>query len=479
MSSSDASNGAAERDTDFEPVMSAEEALMWRVGSDPWLDPSGGLLAVLDQPIDTGLVRRKLAAGVLRFPRMAERVVESANPLEAPRWETDPHFDVTMHVVEVSVPDPGDHRALLDLTAQLMAEPFPAERPPWVIYVIHGLADGKSALLSRLHHAVADGIGSLRMSEIYIDLERATTDPGDVDLAGFIAERRAAEPADEEADPGDVVLGALMEGFGLMKSAAAEVALIGADPARASRAGNQALDTVRTVIDQLAGDPYLDSSSELWTGRSGQRYLVTARMPVDAAKAAAKARGGTLNDLYVTALADAAVAYHDEQGEQPRSIAMSFVRSTREGGNAGGNAFVPIKVRAPGHGADSAARFAALHEAMAPSEESDDPGLGAVSALAGLIPTAALTRLGRDQGSRIDVVTSNLRGAPIPLFVAGAMVEAAYPIGPVAGAACNATTMSNNGVLDIGIMIDPAAIDDPDRFGELVQQTLDGYAAEA
>ena len=60
MSSSDAGNGAPERDTDFEPVMSAEEALMWRVGSDPWLDPSGGLLAVLDQPIDTGLVRRKL-----------------------------------------------------------------------------------------------------------------------------------------------------------------------------------------------------------------------------------------------------------------------------------------------------------------------------------------------------------------------------------------------------------------------------------
>ena len=463
-------------DTDFQPVMSAEEALMWRVASDPWLDPSGGLLAVLDRSIDIDLLRRKLAAGAMRVPRIAQRVVESTNPLDAPRWETDPHFDVAMHVVEVEAPSPGDHRALLDLTARLMAEPFPAGRPPWIIFVITGLADARSAVLSRIHHAVADGIGSLRISEIYIDLERVTNDPGEVDLASFVAERRATEPGEPETDTADAVVGALLEGLGLMKSAAAEVALIGADPARATRAGNQALDTVRTVIDQLAGDPYLDSSSELWTGRSGQRYLVTARLPLDAAKAAATRLGGTVNDLYVTALADAAMAYHDERGAPPRSIAMSFVRSTRTGTNAGGNAFVPIKVRAPGHGADSTDRFAALREAMAPDADTDEPGLGAISTLAGLVPTPALSRLGRDQGSRIDVVTSNLRGAPVPLYIAGAKVEAAYPIGPVAGAACNATTMSNNGVLDVGIMIDPAAIDDPDRFGQLVQAAFDGYA---
>ncbi|MEM9521797.1 MAG: wax ester/triacylglycerol synthase domain-containing protein [Actinomycetota bacterium] len=467
-----------DRDTDFEPVMSAEEALMWRVGSDPWLDPSGGLLAVLDQPVDVGLVRRKLAAGVLRFPRMAERVVESANPLDPPRWETDPHFDVVNHVVELSVAEPGDHRTLLDLTARLMTEPFPENGAPWLMYVIQGLAGDKSAVLTRLHHAVADGIGSLRMAEIYIDFERATTDPGDVDLADFLAERRTAETSRNSPDPADVVVGALMDGLGLVKSAAAEFALIGADPARAGRAGNHALETLRTVIDQLVGDPYLDSTSELWSGRSGQRYLVTAQMPLDAAKAAAKARGGTVNDLYVSALADAAVTYHTAQGEEPRSIAMSFVRSTREGANAGGNSFVPVKVRAPGAGTDADARFAVLREAMAPGDGSEEPGLSAVSSLAGLVPTAALSRLGRDQGSRIDIVTSNLRGAPVPLYVAGAKVEAAFPIGPVAGAACNATVMSNDGSLDVGIMIDPDAIDDPDFFGDCVQQVFDRYAAE-
>ena len=98
--------------------------------------------------------------------------------------------------------------------------------------------------------------------------------------------------------------------------------------------------------------------------------------------------------------------------------------------------------------------------------------------MAGVIPSAVLTRLGRDQGSRVDVVTSNIRGAPFPIYVAGARVEESFPIGPVAGAACNATVMSYDGSLDIGIMIDPAAIDDPDRFGELVQAVFDRYATE-
>ena len=192
-----------------------------------------------------------------------------------------------------------------------------------------------------------------------------------------------------------------------MKSTAAELALIGADPARVQRTAGHALDTVRTMIDQLTGDPYLDSTSELWT-LPGGRYFVTAQMPL-LSRAAAKARGGTINDLYVTALADAAIAYHAERGTEPRSVAMSFVRSTWTGSGAGGNAFVPIKVRAPGAGVTPDERFAALSNAMAPSDASGGEPDSAQSALAALIPTPVLTRLGRDQGARIDVVTSNIR----------------------------------------------------------------------
>ena len=91
---------------DFEPTMSDDEALMWRIGADPWLDPSGSLLAVLDRPVDLDLLRRKVAAEP-SMPRLVERVADTDRPLGALRWEIDPDFDLTNHVVEVAVPAPG------------------------------------------------------------------------------------------------------------------------------------------------------------------------------------------------------------------------------------------------------------------------------------------------------------------------------------------------------------------------------------
>ena len=142
-------------------------------------------------------------------------------------------------------------------------------------------------------------------------------------------------------------------------------------------------------------------------------------------------RGGTINDLYVTALADAAIAYHAERGTEPRSVAMSFVRSTRTGSGAGGNAFVPIKVRAPGQA--SLPTSASLHSAtrwhrlMPPTvspasarqrTRRPHPDAGADS------PRPRPGRPDRrchQQYSR----------APVPIFVGDAHVLGTFPIGPV------------------------------------------------
>ena len=73
-----------------------------------------------------------------------------------------------------------------------------------------------------------------------------------------------------------------------------------------------------------------------------------------------------------------------------------------------------------------------------------------------------MTRVARSQVTKMDFATSNLRGAKIPLYVAGAQVLCNVTMGPVAGTAFNMTTISYNGSLDIGVFIDPAAVEDPD-----------------
>ena len=79
-------------------------------------------------------------------------------------------------------------RALLDLTTEIMT-PFPAG-----VYrgasCLCGLADGTGALIARLHHSVADGVGGLRMAEIFL-----TLDAGgllDTDLDAILCKWRAA-----------------------------------------------------------------------------------------------------------------------------------------------------------------------------------------------------------------------------------------------------------------------------------------------
>jgi hypothetical protein len=61
----------------------------------------------------------------------------------------------------------------------------------------------------------------------------------------------------------------------------------------------------------------------------------------------------------------------------------------------------------------------------------------------------------------VDFAVSNVRGAPFPLFIAGARIEANYPIGPIGGTAWNLTLMSYDGTLDMGLNADLAAVPDP------------------
>jgi hypothetical protein len=69
--------------------------------------------------------------------------------------------------------------------------------------------------------------------------------------------------------------------------------------------------------------------------------------------------------------------------------------------------------------------------------------------------------MARQQSQTVDFATSNVRGAPMPLFVAGAQLLHNIPVGPLSGVAFNLTLLSYHGNLDMGLNIDSAAIDDP------------------
>ena len=98
---------------------------------------------------------------------------------------------------------------------------------------------------------------------------------------------------------------------------------------------------------------------------------------------------------------------------------------------------------------------------------------GAVAGLGNLLPAPLLVRMVRQQTATVDFTTSNVRGAPFPLYVAGAEILANHPIGPLAGTAWNLTTMSVNGSLDMGLHVDVGAVDEPVLLRTCIESAFD------
>ena len=153
-----------QREQRFERRMSDAEALMWNVEKDPWLNPSGANVTILDRPIDLPRFRRRMANAVAQVPRLREVVVPGLGRLSPPEWKPDPEFDLDYHLRHLALPPPGDRRQLLDLVSILYQDPFDRTRPLWVFYVIDGLERGHGALFFKLHHSLADGIGAMRLA---------------------------------------------------------------------------------------------------------------------------------------------------------------------------------------------------------------------------------------------------------------------------------------------------------------------------
>jgi len=469
-----------EREMRFSDRMSDEEALMWNIEKDPWLNPSGGAVSILQGRIDPDHFRRTIRAAIVKMPRLYERVVPGLGRLAPPAWVPDPEFDLDFHLRWLSLPKPGTDRQLFDLAAQLYQEPLDRTRPLWRFVVIEGLQGDRCAIYVMVHHAVADGIGQLRMAEMYQQLSADEPPPDEVDLESVVAEAVAAHHAKQlggdltdglPAAFGQSMAHLVRRQLGVARRVAGEVALWPADPQRARDTVDGVAHTVSSTIGALMGsDNEVEGGSPLWKTRSRHRHLEHVTLPLDELKAASKRRGVTINDVFLAGLTEGAVRYHADRDVEVEAFNTSFVLSTRHDSAVGGNSFTPVPVQVPGAPADLDDRIADVHERLAAKRESmaGGGGLEALSGVANLLPTSVVTSAARATAGKIDFATSNLRGAPIPLYVSGARVLRIVTLGPVAGTACNATALSYENSFDIGLFVDPDAIDAPADFRDAV-----------
>jgi WS/DGAT/MGAT family acyltransferase len=456
--------------------MSPAEALMWNVEKDPWLNPSGGSLSLLDGPVDGEEVDRWLQSMVAAVPRLRERVVPGFGRFERPSWRPDPEFDFGYHVRHVDLPGDGTERDLLDLVAVLFQEPYDRTRPLWQVVVIGGLEGDRSALLMKLHHSIADGYGMGRMQERFMVRDPDAPAPDPVDLDALVAETSAA--ADREggsASALEQVADLVRKPAAIAQKALGRAALLAADPTAWGDVVTSARGMAGMVAGQLRPDDEGDAEpagSPLWTGRSRHRHLEAIRLPLSDTKRVAKALDASINDVFMTGLVGGAVAYHEARGVPVSAFNTSFVVSFRQDRAEGGNSFSPVRVRVPGAVMPPVERLRAVQERVGRQRDSFRGGglMGSLAGVANLLPTSLTTQVARSQAARVDFATTNVRGSSRPLYIGGRLMTGIFAPGPVAGSAMIAAVISYLDTMNIMLTIDPVAIPEPAALKADIEQ---------
>lgn len=440
----------------FERRMSDAEGLMWRLEKDPYLSSSVGNVTILDRPIDVDRLRHRLERAAIAIPRLRQRVQPAPVNLAAPLWVDDPQFDITFHVRHVALPEPGTVRQLLDLATLIVADPFDRTRALWQFTVVDGLSDGRSALIQKLHHTIGDGESGVKLSTQFLDLERDAPEPPPVPADAFDV------PDWPEPNAGDAMRDLFAGGLRLPMALMRQVHELMADPAQVPAASAAAVETLRAIITQLSDVD--QARSPLWKHRSLHRSMQILRAPLAETKDAANRLGGTLNTAFITAAAHAASEYHQALGAPVDHLRASMAISTRASGS-GGNAFSLARMLVPTGDMPIADRFRAISDATSAAREaSAHASLDKLAAVAANLPTSIITRLTRQQAQTVDFATSNVRAAPVPVYLSGAKILENYPIGPLAGVAFNLTLISYAGSLDMGLNVDSAAVAEPERL---------------
>nr|MDQ5807923.1 wax ester/triacylglycerol synthase family O-acyltransferase [Actinomycetota bacterium] len=135
-----------------------------------------GGLAILDPStapggsFSCGDLRSLIEERLPLLPPFRWRLAEVPFGLDYPYWVDDADFDVDYHVREIALASPGSDAQLAAQVARIHSRPLDRARPLWELYLIEGLESGHQALLSKIHHAVIDGMSGAEIMGVLLDL---------------------------------------------------------------------------------------------------------------------------------------------------------------------------------------------------------------------------------------------------------------------------------------------------------------------
>ncbi|HWC38361.1 MAG TPA: wax ester/triacylglycerol synthase family O-acyltransferase [Acidimicrobiales bacterium] len=385
-------------------------------------------------------VRQLLKDRIHLIPPFRRRLAQVPFGLHHPVWIEDPDFDLDYHLRRAALPSPGGPAELADFSADVMSRPLDRHRPPWEMHIVEGLEGGMVGAVSKVHHAAIDGVSGAEATAQLLDLA---------------PERGHVPPADPPWEPEP-----LPSGPHLVRSAVADLAKQPLVAARAVGRTARSAGLLWWRNRRREGEPppsaFSGPRTSLQTAVGRDRRVAFAEVSLDTVKQIKDTFGGTVNDVVLAICAGALRSLLAARGEHPDEALVAAVPVSLRGEedrDIGGNRASGMLVSLATNLEDPVERLACIaagskaakdQERILGAEDlADWAEIVAPPLAASLARLAARFRLAERYGPPFNVVISNFRGSPFPLYSVGARMLSAYPFGPVAdGAPLNITVQS-------------------------------------
>jgi diacylglycerol O-acyltransferase / wax synthase len=367
-----------------------------------------------------------------------------------PMWRENCEVDLEYHVRPYRVDSPGGRRELDEAVGEIASTPLDRTRPLWEMYFIEGLADGRIAVLGKIHHALADGVASANLLARGMDLKTAPDD----------RDSYATDPAPTRPE--------------LVRTAFADhLRQIRRLPG-VMRYTAQGMSRVRKSSYKLSPEltrPFTPPPSFMNHMVDATRKFATATLALADVKETGKQLGVTINDMVLAistgALRDLLLR-HDGHADHPllASVPVSFDFSPDR---ISGNFFTGVMMVLPVELDDPLARVQAVHDAAVSAKETHHlMGPELVSRWSAYFPPAPAEALFRwlankdGQNKVLNLPISNVPGPREHGRVGGALVTEIYSVGPLTtGSGLNITVWSYVDQLNISVLSDGATLEDP------------------
>ncbi|MGB2851729.1 MAG: wax ester/triacylglycerol synthase family O-acyltransferase [Solirubrobacterales bacterium] len=429
-----------------------------------------------EEPVDWERAREVLRTRLVEpFPRFRQRVVEGSTPLSGPHWEDDERFDLDLHIHRVALPAPGDRTALQELVADLMAEPLDPSKPLWHFHFVEGLEQG-AAIVTRMHHCIADGIA---LARVLLSLTDEAPDEVGIDPPA---------EGDRRGGPLGPLLSPIGKALSLARGAAGTVAHeaveIARNPSELVDLAGTARDDAEVLAKQLVGAP--DPPSPL-KGELGvaQKANWSRPIPLERVKEVGHAAGATVNDVVLCAISGALRIHLRDRGAEVEELTAFVPFNLRPLDRPLpadlGNRFGLVFLRLPVGVEDRALRLAEVHERMEAIKDSPEGPISyGLLEVIGRTPTAVEHRIVEMFTGRATAVVTNVPGPQQPVYFAGSPVRGVLVWAPRSGSVgLSVSIFSYAGEITVGLMVDAGLVPDPGSIIADVEREMEALGAPA